>query len=598
MKISLLVILPGLLSLASGAPPWESNATLTHTNWTHNPGLASPSYHALVASDDCEDLQVQAGDSCESIAAECKISISQLGEYNPAERLCDSLQIGQHVCCSQGTLPTPKPQDDGTCATHVVEELQLCDEIARNYSITTDDIEDFNSQTWGFMDCANLQAYQVICISLGDPPMPAPDPNAICGPRVNGTLPPTDGSDMADLNPCPVGACCNIWGQCGMSHEFCEITDSPFPAPGTAAPGLNQCISNCAMLIADASPVRNPLTIGYYEGFSVDRSCLIMEPKDIPTDRYSHLHFAFANISSEFEATARWASFKSLSGPKLIVSVGGWAFSTSEETHAIFGQAVSSGHRQTFIESIVRFISNQGIDGVDFDWEYPGASASPGIHAGDPENDGPRYLEFLKELREALPSDKSISIAVPAEYWNLKAFPVDEMADVVDYIVYMTYDMHGQWDYGTKNSVSGCENGDCLRSHVNLTETITALSMIVKAGVPQSKVVVGVTSYGRSYQLSEFGCTGAACTYTGPESNATPGRCTNTPGILANGEIDEILADNPTALTWYDTDSNSDILVYDAIQWVAFMSDTTKTSRRNHYLSIGYLGTADWAIDL
>lgn len=44
-----------------------------------------------------------------------------------------------------------------------------------------------------------------------------------------------------------------------------------------------------------------------------------------------------------------------------------------------------------------------------------------------------------------------MSIAAPASYWYLKGFPIKEISDVVDYIIYMTYDLHGQWDYGNKN---------------------------------------------------------------------------------------------------------------------------------------------------
>lgn len=40
--------------------------------------------------------------------------------------------------------------------------------------------------------------------------------------------------------------------------------------------------------------------------------------------------------------------------------------------------------------------------------------------------------------------DKSISIAAPASYWYLKEFPIAQMAEVLDYIVFMTYDLHGK----------------------------------------------------------------------------------------------------------------------------------------------------------
>lgn len=49
---------------------------------------------------------------------------------------------------------------------------------------------------------------------------------------------------------------------------------------------------------------------------------------------------------------------------------------------------------------------------------------------------------------------------------------------MVDYIVYMTYDLHGQWDAKNSWSQEGCPTGMCLRSHVNMTETKTALAMV------------------------------------------------------------------------------------------------------------------------
>jgi chitinase len=73
------------------------------------------------------------------------------------------------------------------------------------------------------------------------------------------------------------------------------------------------------------------------------------------------------------------------------------------------------------------------------------------------------------------------------------------MAALADYIIYMTYDLHGQWDYANKYSTDGYPAGDCLRSHTNLTETLLALFMIIKAGVAFSKLTISVTSYGRSF---------------------------------------------------------------------------------------------------
>jgi hypothetical protein len=66
----------------------------------------------------------------------------------------------------------------------------------------------------------------------------------------------------------------------------------------------------------------------------------------------------------------------------------------------------------------------------------------PGIPPAD-EDDGDNYLAFLVILKNLL-SGKSLSIAAPSSYFYLKNFPIENISKVVNYIVYMTYDLHGQ----------------------------------------------------------------------------------------------------------------------------------------------------------
>jgi chitinase len=185
------------------------------------------------------------------------------------------------------------------------------------------------------------------------------------------------------------------------------------------------------------------------------------------------------------------------------------------------------------------------------------------------------------------------------------------MAALADYIVYMTYDLHGQWDYANEHAIDGCPAGNCLRSQTNITETILALSMITKAGVPTSKLAVGVTSYGRSFQMTTPGCSGPMCTYTGGESGAYPGPCTGTAGYIANAEINAILdgtgtwKDSTGALqritsyeSYFDEDSQSNIAVYEDTQWVGYMDDDVKADRQVLYKELQMGGVVDWAIDL
>jgi len=162
----------------------------------------------------CKTIQVAAGDSCASLATKCGISGADFTKYNSASTLCSTLQPGQHVCCSSGTLPdlTPKPTSDGTCAVYTVKAEDYCYKIAASYGLTPEKLETFNKNTWGWGGYANLQAGIIMCLSTGNSPMPASVSNAACGPQKPGSQKPASGQKLADLNPCPLNACCNIWG--------------------------------------------------------------------------------------------------------------------------------------------------------------------------------------------------------------------------------------------------------------------------------------------------------------------------------------------------------------------------------------------------
>ncbi|KAH8803575.1 hypothetical protein F5884DRAFT_509641 [Xylogone sp. PMI_703] len=549
----------------------------------------------------CSTVKVVSGDSCGSLATECGISPQDFTTFNPNPSLCSTLAVGQSVCCSVGSLPdlTPQQGADGSCAAYTVQAGDFCALIAASNGITTDDIENFNKDTWGWQGCSNVLLGQIICLSSGIPPFPAPVSNTICGPQVPGTQPSSDVSSWPDLNPCPLNSCCDIWGQCGITPDFCTINESPSGAPGTAAAGTNGCISNCGTSIVNNNQApANFIKVGYWEAFDVSRPCLQMSVSQIPSG-YSHIHFAFAGVTSDFQVdtsgvTEQFQDFVKATGYKKIISFGGWSFSTDTDSFPIFREGVTTANRQTFAQSVVNMITENNLDGVDFDWEYPGAPDIPGIPPGSP-SDGPNYLAFLQTLRSMLPAGKTMSMAAPASYWYLRGFPIKDMAPVLDYIVFMTYDLHGQWDYNNAFTNPGCPTGNCLRSHINSTETEFALAMITKAGVPSNKVVVGVSSYGRSFGMTTPGCIGVTCLFDGPDSDALPGPCTQTPGYIADAEIQTLINEGGVQLR--DEDSDSDIVIF-ANTWVAYMSPTTKSNRISQYKGLNFAGTVDWAIDL
>jgi chitinase len=559
---------------------------------------------------ECKSIQVESGDSCASLANECGITAAQFTKYNSDSSLCSSLTPGKHVCCSSGTLPdfTPKPDSDGYCYAYLVKTGDNCASLAAAYDLTNEKIESFNSKTWGWNGCEKLFADYKICLSTGYPPMPASVPNAVCGPQVNDTVKAPPNTDLSTLNQCPLNACCNIWGQCGTTGDFCNPSNSSTGAPGTAAPGENGCISNCGTDIITSDAPSETLTIAYFEAFDWKRPCLHMAVNQIDTSVYTHIHYSFITLNKDFsintdEVADQLDIFRGMTGVKKIVAIGGWAFSTEPATYEIFRNAVATAaNRKTLVTNIVEFLDDYNLDGVDWDWEYPNEPDIPGIPAGT-EAETTGFFLLLNELKQQIGSGKSVSVTAPASFWYLQYFPIEALSLVVDYIVYMTYDLHGQWDYINKYATPGCPSydqglGNCLRSHVNLTETINSLSMITKAGVPSNMIVVGVSSYGRSFQMSSAGCYTEQCTYTGPDSGAYPGQCTNTAGYISDYEIGKILKQNPSAQDLFDDDSYSNILVFNDTQWVAYMNKDNKETRKALYPSLSFLGTADWAVDL
>ena len=258
----------------------------------------------------------------------------------------------QHVCCSSGTLPDFRPpvNPDGSCFAYQVRSNDNCADLAAQYGLTVADIESFNKNTWGWNGCKVLFLDAIICLSNGSPPFPAPISNAVCGPQKLGSKPPTDGSNIANLNPCPLNACCNIWGQCGITQDFCIDTNTG--APGTAKPGTYGCISNCGMDIIPGDG-NGAIKIAYFEGFGLDRDCLFQLPSQIDTSKFTHLHFAFATLTSTYEVSVgdvfssyQFRKFNEISGPKKILSFGGWTFSNDASTYPIFGKGVQPENRR------------------------------------------------------------------------------------------------------------------------------------------------------------------------------------------------------------------------------------------------------------
>jgi GH18 family chitinase len=135
-----------------------------------------------------------------------------------------------------------------------------------------------------------------------------------------------------------------------------------------------------------------------------------MDVGNIDSSKYTHIHFAFAVLTEDYqvslgELTGSFNSFKVQIGYKRIIDFGGWTFSTDSGTYHFFRNGISAENRQTMATNIANFVNDHGLDGVVLDIEYPSAPDVPGIPPGSPQ-EGPDYLAFFKSSEACYPTSQ------------------------------------------------------------------------------------------------------------------------------------------------------------------------------------------------
>ena len=248
---------------------------MANSTTASTPTIRHGDANVLQARAECRSIQAEFGTGCPELAVMRGVSANDFKKFNP-DLKCNNVEPKQWVCCSTGTLPDrrPKPDANGQCASYTVQDDDNSDNLAAEYGLTRTELEGFNQKTSGFSSCEALFSKVIICLSEGTPPFPGPINNADCGPQKPGSKPPTDGSDIADLNPCPLNACCNIWGQCGVNRDFCIDTNTG--PPGTAKKGTYGCISSCGVDIVKETG-NGAIKLAYFQGYGLSRKRLYQD---------------------------------------------------------------------------------------------------------------------------------------------------------------------------------------------------------------------------------------------------------------------------------------------------------------------------------
>ena len=340
-------------------------------------------------------------------------------------------------------------------------------------------------------------------------------------------------------------------------------------------------------------------TIGYYESWanSDSRKCQKVAPEDLNLDGFTHMNFAFSFFDpSSFEISpmdsngaslySRFTALKSKkSSLQTWISVGGWSFTDPGPMQTAFSEMTSnSGNRQKFIKGLIKFMDTYGFDGVDIDWEYPGAD-----DRGGKSQDTANYVSLATELRAAFGTKYGISMTLPTSYWYLQHFDLLGIQKSVDWFNLMAYDLHGIWDKQSKFV------GPYIAPHTNITEIDLGLDLLWRSGVDPAKVVMGQGWYGRSFTLKDPSCTkpNGVCEFTG---GAKAGPCSDAAGILDLEEIDDIISKNNLKPV-HDEKAAVKWITWDSDQWVSYDDKDTFAQKKDFANNRCLGGFMVWAMD-
>ncbi|KAI1291665.1 chitinase [Xylaria venustula] len=249
------------------------------------------------------------------------------------------------------------------------------------------------------------------------------------------------------------------------------------------------------------------------------------KPAQLPASQITHALYAFANLQStgevyssdEYADTQQhydgdswndvgnnvYGAVKQLylqkkknRNLKVLLSIGGWTYSQNGN----FALAVSSdANRATFAKTSVALMKDWGFDGIDVDWEYPKDDA-----------EATNFVLLLKAIRSELDSYSKqygngyhflLTVATPADPQDYDHQKLKDMADVLDFINLMTYDYAGSWDATAAHQTNLYPNPANNASTPFSTDR--AVTYYLNAGVPGTKLMLGMPVYGRAFQNTD-----------------------------------------------------------------------------------------------
>ena len=275
---------------------------------------------------------------------------------------------------------------------------------------------------------------------------------------------------------------------------------------------------------------------------------------------------------------------------KVLISLGGWTLSSH------FSEAASSAaSRQAFVASCIGLFikgdlgggrSIAGLfDGVDVDWEYPGACGNTcAFSAADPQNFTALLAEFRRQL-DRLDKRYLLTIAAPAGHDQYSLLDLSGIHPYLNYINLMSYDLHGAWEKTTNHNAALYANPAEPAESAN-RNVDRAVTDYLAAGVPPKKLVLGVPFYGHGWKGVANANNGLYQPATGP---AKAGDESGSGGYRALKDLGYPGFRDPVAQAFW---------VYSADAGVFWSYDdpATLVNKTNYIKSKGLAGAMSWEL--
>ncbi|XP_036357598.1 acidic mammalian chitinase-like [Octopus sinensis] len=255
----------------------------------------------------------------------------------------------------------------------------------------------------------------------------------------------------------------------------------------------------------------------------------------------------------------------------------------------------SSRNRRIWIENVIKYLRKYNFDGFDMDWEFPATRGSP------PE-DKYRFTSLMEGLYTAFESEAEktgqekllLTLATASgSYYINKSYEPHKIINYVDYMLLMTYNYHGQWEKVTGHHSGMWRHHKDPPGEKSELNTDWSIRYWLDVGIPKSKLIVGIPTYGMSFTLANPSIHGL---FAPVEGGGRMGRYSSEKGILSFYEVCENIRERGWKSLWIDDQEVP--YAYGGDQWVGYENAASVRIKARNIVKNNFAGAFVWSLEM